>query len=258
MKVAQHIFPSSLEEAYQLQQASPKNKVLAGGLWLKKGNADCDTLIDLSKLGLDYIKDEKDYVAVGAMVSERAFELSPVIQKLGGGVLARASHEILGPAFRGLATVGGSVYGKYGFSDLVTALLGFKVELEFYPENVVALEDYLKTPGFGKGILKEIRIYKENVKAFFKKVKETAIDYPMLNVCVTKGKEYRLVVGSRPLVATRLEKAAEYLNEGGKDIDKAVELALEELKVADSTAIRGDYRAHLAKVYLTRALEEVK
>ena len=37
---------SSLEEAYKLVKESPRNKIVAGGLWLKKGNADVDVLID--------------------------------------------------------------------------------------------------------------------------------------------------------------------------------------------------------------------
>ena len=64
---------SSLEEAYKLMKESPRNKIVAGGLWLKKGNADVDTLIDLSLLGLDKIEDKKEYVEVGAMVTQREF-----------------------------------------------------------------------------------------------------------------------------------------------------------------------------------------
>ena len=46
---------SSLEEAYKLVKESPRNRIVAGGLWLKKGNAEADTLIDLSNLGLDML-----------------------------------------------------------------------------------------------------------------------------------------------------------------------------------------------------------
>ena len=258
MKVNNYVRAASLEEAYSLKKASFKNKVLGGGLWLKKGNADVETLIDLSKLGLDQIKEEKEYVSVGALVSQRQFETSPIIRKIGGGVLCDAVHQIMGPAFRNSATIGGSVYGKYGFSDVITALLGFKVDLVFYPEAIVSLNEYVKKPGFGEGILTEVRIYKSNAKSYFKKVKMTALDYPILNICVTKDKEYRIVVGSRPLVAMLCENTMKYLNEGGKDFDKAVELAMQELKVGDSMSAKGEYRAHLAKIYLKRALEEVK
>ena len=258
MKVNEYVRAASLEEAYSLKKSSPKNKIIGGGLWLKKGNADVDKLIDLSLLGLDKIEEKKDYVSVGALVTQREFETSPLIKKIGGGVLCEAVHQIMGPAFRNLATIGGSIYGKFGFSDVLTALLGFRVDLVFYPEEVVSLDEYVKKPGFADGILREVRIYKSDAKAFFKKVKLTALDYPILNVCVTKDKEYRIVVGSRPLLSYLCENAMKYLNDGGKDIDKAVEVAMSELKLGDSMSAKASYRTQLAQVYLKRALEEVK
>ena len=256
MKANLYVSVASWQEAYKLLKASPSNKIVGGGLWLKKGNATVDTLIDLSKLNLDKIVDKGDYIEIGSMVSQRQLEKSELVASIGGGVICEATSQIMGPSFRNIATVGGSIYGKYGFSDLIAVLLGFHVELQFYPLNVLTLEDYLKTPGFYDGILTHVRVYKENVKAFFKKVAITALDYPILNVCVTKGEKYRVVIGSRPLVATRLEKTMEHLNNGGS-FDEAVNIALEELKVGDSIATKGEYRKQLAKVYIKRGLEEV-
>ena len=244
---------SSLEEAYKLVKESPCNKIVAGGLWLKKGNADVDTLIDLSLLGLDKIEDKKEYIEVGAMVTQRQFEKSELVPEMA----RQAVKSIMGPAFREIATIGGSVYGKFGFSDVVAGLLGYKVDLVFYPESIISLKEYIKKPGFFDGILTHIRIYKEDLKAFFKKVEITALDYPILNIAVTKGKEYRIVVGSRPLVALRCEKAEAYMNEGGKDFVIAAEIAVEELKFGDSIATKGEYRKQLALTYVRRGLEEV-
>ena len=253
MKAKSFQIVSSLEEAYKLMKESPRNKIVAGGLWLKKGNAEADTLIDLSLLGLDNIEDKKDYVEVGAMVTQRQFEQSDLVPEMA----RKAVKAVMGPAFRNIATIGGSVYGKFGFSDVIAGLLGYKVDLVFYPEATLSLVDYVKKPGFYDGILTHIRIYKEDLKAFFKKVGITALDYPILNIAVTKGTEYRIVVGSRPLVATRCEKAEAYLNEGGKDFEKAAEIALEELKFGDSLATKADYRKQLALTYVRRGLEEV-
>ena len=247
----------SLEDAYNKLQENPKNAIIAGGLWMKKTGLSYETLIDLSELGLDKIEEKAGYIHVGAMVSLRDFENSPLINSLFSGATAFGVREILGPAFRNSATIGGSVYGKYGFSDVITGLLGYKVDLVFYPEAVVSLLDYVNKPGFYDGILTHVRIYKEDLKAFFKKVGITALDYPILNVAVTKGKEYRVVVGSRPLVAARCLKAEAYLNEGGKDFARAAELALEELKFGDSIATKGEYRKQLALTYVRRGLEEV-
>ena len=53
------------------------------------------------------------------------------------------------------------------------------------------------------------------------------------------------------------EGAEAYLNDGGKDFDKAAEIAIEELKFGDSISTKGDYKKHLALTYVRRGLEEV-
>lgn len=257
MKANSFIKAKSLEEAYKLAKASPKNKIVAGGLWLKKGNADVDTLIDLSLLGLDKIEDKGEYVSIGAMVTQRELEKSELVREIAGGIINDATSQIMGPAFREIATVGGSVYGKYGFSDLVTALLALKTTLVFYPGGEMSLEDYVTKPGFADGILTHVIVKKCGAKAYFKKVAITALDYPILNIAVRKCKHYRVVVGSRPGVAQIATKATEYLENGGTDFEKAAELAVSELKFGDSIATKSDYRKQLAKVYVHRGLEEV-
>ncbi len=257
MKANSFVSVGSWQEAYKLLKASPKNKILGGGLWLKKGNAQVDTLIDLSRLNLNKIEDKGSFIEVGSMVSQRELETSSIIKGFAGGVISKAVSKIMGPSFRNVATIGGSIYGKYGFSDLITVLLAFDVELQFYPSKTMSLDEYLKTPGFYDGILTHVRIKKEDAKAFFKKVCITALDYPILNVAISKAKTYKVVVGSRPLVATTLDKTMEYLNNGGADFKKAAEIAVEELKVGDSMATKGEYRKQLAKVYIERGLEEV-
>ena len=64
MKANEFIKVKSLEEAYKLVKESPRNKIVGGGLWLKKGNASVDKLIDLSLLDLDKIEDKGEYVSI--------------------------------------------------------------------------------------------------------------------------------------------------------------------------------------------------
>ena len=257
MKVNSFVKAKSLEEAYSLLKESPKNKIIGGGLWLKKGNATVDKLIDLSGLGLDKIVDKGDFVEVGAMVSQRQLEKSDLIKNIGHGIIVNATSQIMGPAFREMATVGGSIYGKYGFSDLITALLAMKTTLVFYPNEELSLEEYLATPGFKDGILTHIYIKKCEANTFFKKVAINALDYALINIAVRKCKHYKIVVGSRPLVAAVAKKAVEYLEEGGNDFEKAAEIAVEELSFGDSMSANSSYRKELAKVYIRRGLEEV-
>lgn len=258
MKVNEYYRASSLEDAYQKLQASPKNAIVAGGLWMKKMGQSYDSLIDLSKLGLDKISETKDEVIVGSMVSQRDFEDSKIVSFLFAGAPAFAVREVMGVNFRNLATIGGSIMGRYPFSDVITGLLPYDVELEFYPAQKMSLEEYLNYKGKLNAILVAIHIKKGEGKGFFKKVKTTALDFPIVNIAVAKvNKEYRVVVGARPMVAARSYKAMEYLNNGGKDFAKAAELAVEELSFMDNKDASKEYRVDLAKVYVRRGLEEV-
>ncbi len=258
MKVNEYYRASSLEDAYQKLQASPKNVILAGGLWMKKMGQSYDSLIDLSKLCLDKISETKDEVIVGSMVTQRDFEDSKIVSFLFAGVPAYAVREVMGVNFRNLATIGGSIMGRYPFSDVITGLLPYDVELEFYPAQKMSLEEYLNYKGKLNAILVAVHIKKGEGKGFFKKVKTTALDFPIVNIAVAKvNKEYRVVVGARPMVAARSYKAMEYLNNGGKDFAHAAELAVEELSFMDNKDASKEYRVDLAKVYVRRGLEEV-
>ena len=258
MKVNEYYRASSLEDAYQKLQASPKNAIVAGGLWMKKMGQSYDSLIDLSKLGLDKISETKDEVVVGSVVTQRDFEDSKIVSFLFAGAPAFAVREVMGVNFRNLATIGGSIMGRYPFSDVITGLLPYDVTLEFYPAQKMSLEEYLNYKGKLNAILVAIHIKKGEGKGFFKKVKTTALDFPIVNIAVAKvNKEYRVVVGARPMVAARSYKAMEYLNNGGKDFAKAAELAVEELSFMDNKDASKEYRVDLAKVYVRRGLEEV-
>ena len=247
----------SVEEAYKMLQANPKNAIIAGGLWMKKTGLSYDTLIDLSECGLDKITEDKDNIYVGAMVTLREFETNPAVNKLFSGATAFAVREIMGPAFRNMATIGGSIFGRFPFSDVIAGLLPLDVKVRLYPEQEMTLEELVNFKGKLNGIIKEIVIKKEEGKGYFKKVKTTALDFPMLNISIVKrnGKNY-IAVGSRPATAALAYKAMEEADKG--DFVKAGEVAANELMYLDSSNISKEYRQDLVKVYVRRGLEEVK
>ncbi len=262
MKVNEYYRASSLEDAYRKLQENPKNLILAGGLWIKKIGQDCNALVDLSTLGLNKISETKDEVIVGSMVTQRDFENSNIVRSLFNDSIAFSVREIMGVNFRNIATIGGSIIGRYPFSDVITGLLPYDVTLEFYPEQMMSFEDYLAYKGKLNSILVAIHIKKGNGSGFYKKVKTTALDFPIINFGIAKvNGKYRIAVGARPLVGTLAKKAMEYLNSQDKldqeSYKKAAEIASEELMLLDNKDASKDYRCDLVKVYVRRGLEEV-
>lgn len=246
----------SLEDAYQKLKENPKNAIIAGGLWMKKTGLQYNELIDLSNLKLDEIKEENGFIHVGSMVSLRDFENNSLIKSLNSGATAFGVREVLGPAFRNSATIGGSVFGRYPFSDVIASLLPLDVKLVFYPKQEMTLEEYLSFRGKVDGILEEIIIKKEEGKGFYKKVKTTALDFPMINFSIVKrNNKHYIAIGSRPMVAALAHEAMSLADQG--KFEEAAIKASEELQYMDSNNISKEYRLDLVKVYVRRGLEEV-
>ena len=65
--------------------------------------------------------------------------------------------------FRNLATVGGSIYGRYGFSDVLTLLIGLDSYVELYKGGIVPLTEYADRDMTGTLLLKMQKEYLQAV-----------------------------------------------------------------------------------------------
>lgn len=254
--------PQTLSEAYQMLNEIPNSIIIGGGTWLKMSNPKVDTLIDLSDLKLDQIKETDQTIEIGAMVTLRDYETHKAIQKIGNGFLSEGITHILGVGFRNIATIGGTIAGKYPFSDVITPLLTLKSELVFFPEKKMSLEDYLNSKEKMHAILTHVIIKKEDGKGFFRKVSKTPLEFATLNVAIfTQGKETSIALGARPQGPILAHEAMDYLNHEEKITDdvinKTAQLVLEHVKLGDNYQASQAYRKELANAYVKRGIKEV-
>ena len=120
MTIREYKRAESLEEAWQLNQKKA-NRVLGGMIWLKMENINVGTAIDLSALGLDTIEETDTEIIIGAMATLRDLETNAALNAYTAGAVREAVRHIVGVQFRNCATVGGSIYGRFGFSDVLSA-----------------------------------------------------------------------------------------------------------------------------------------
>jgi CO/xanthine dehydrogenase FAD-binding subunit len=260
LQIDNYLYASGLAEAYKTLQTVPGSVVLGGCGYLRLGARSIGTAIDLSGIGLDYVKETVDSVEIGAMTSLRTLETNPLTSSLWNGVLKSAVQNIVGVQLRNCVTIGGTVAGRYPFSDPITALLALDTELQFFQHGQVLLEEYLTGAGY-KDILEKIIIPKKGQIAAFTSVRKSQTDYAVLNVAVAKTEAaYNIVVGSRPGRAMRASNAAEYLVSKGLDNNTAREagrLAAESLQFGDNPRGSAEYRRAICPVLIERALLEV-
>ena len=106
------------------------NRVIGGMIWLKMETLNVGTAIDLSGLGLDTIEETETEFRIGAMASLRALELHEGLAAYTNGAMRESVRHIVGVQLRNLATVGGSLYSRFGFSDVLTMFLVLDAQVE--------------------------------------------------------------------------------------------------------------------------------
>lgn len=252
--------PATIKEAYEILMQEKNNTVLGGCAYLRLGSQNFNTAIDLTNLNLHYIQEQEEYFEIGAMATFRDIEKYAAFHESFSGMLPKAVNPIIGVQFRNIVTVGATVYAKYGFSNLITALLALETEVELYNGGRMALDVFLSKP-IPKDILTKIFIKKENRKAAYQCLRNSASDYPILNVAVSNLQDkWRIIVGARPQGAKTAVKASTELSKGiinEDDIEYAAQLAAEELAFGTNMRGTAEYRRELCKVLVKRAVMEV-
>lgn len=252
--------PNTVEEAYDLLIQNKKNQIMGGMMWMRLGQKTIHTLIDLKNLGLNQIVETPDFIEIGASVTLREIETSQVLAQHFDGILPKCVAHIVGVQFRNSATIGGSVFGKFGFSNVSTALLALETEVVLYHGGVMSLDVFLERP-FEKDILTHIRIKKGVRKTAYTMHVQSATDLPVIAVAVScQDNDWRIAVGARPSKARLSVKAAEMLKatDGAVNTTDVAQAVLEELNFGSN--IRGTqmYREVLTKEFVQRMVTDLR
>lgn len=251
--------PNSIEEAYNILISKRNNRVLGGCAFLRLGSKRIATALDLSKLDLAFIKEQDGYIEIGALTTYRDLEVSAILVNSFNGVVPKAVSNIIGVQFRNMVTVGASVYAKYGFSDLITALLVLDTEVELYKAGRMSLRDFLNRPR-ERDILTRIFIRKNQRQASYHDLRKSASDFPILNVAVSKlDNQWIITVGARPHKAVIAHKASEELskNASNENIECLADLVAQELSFGTNARATAKYREAICKTLVKRAITEV-
>lgn len=201
LSINQYVRAKSLEEAYTLCQKR-NNVVLGGMVWLKMQNRNVGTAIDLCDLGLDQIEETPEEYRIGAMVSLRTLETHAGLNELTQNAMAEAVKHIVGVQFRNVATLGGSLFGRFGFSDVLTLFMVLDAKVELYHAGVMNIREFADLPRNTRDILVRVIVPKTNRKTVYLSMRNTETDFPVLT-CALSGAEgqYRCAIGARPMKA---------------------------------------------------------
>jgi carbon-monoxide dehydrogenase medium subunit len=259
---------SSAEAIALVGQYGDDAKFLAGGHSLlplmKLRLAAPAVLVDIARIkDLSYITDAGDHIAIGALTRHTEVENSDVL-KQHVPLLAEAASHVGDPQVRHRGTLGGTIAHADPASDLPATTLALGATYVAQGPNGTR---EIKASDFYKGFLEsalaademitEIRVPKMNgAKWSFQKFNRRAQDWAIVGVAAwRRGNESGVGLvnmGSTPVLASAVAQAIA----GGASVADAAQLASDNADPQADSNASVDYRKHLAKVLVRRALEE--
>lgn len=259
---------SSVDEAVSLlARHGDDAKLLAGGHSLlplmKLRLAAPAVIVDIGRLReLSYVRDQGDAIAVGALTRHRDLEIDELVAAH-APLLGHVAGQVGDPQVRHRGTIGGSIAHGDPASDLPAAALAlgasFKVVGPEGERTIPANEffqGFLETALRPDEVLTEIVVPKATgARWSFQKFNRRAQDWAIVGVAAVRNGHTGVALvnmGVTPLVATAVEEALA----GGASAAEAASHAADGLDPPADLNASVEYRQHLARVLVRRALEE--
>lgn len=248
----------SLEEAYQLN-LKKNNFVIGGMMWLKMMRRNLGTAIDISGLGLDLIEEEDECYKIGAQVTLRMLEKHEGFNAFTGNAMRESVRHIVGTQFRNTATVGGSIYGRYGFSDVLTLFLALGAEVEFYHRGKIDLRDFAKELKSEPDILMYIYVPKNIEAVDYRSVRNQSTDFPVLTCAVAKKNgAWTAAIGARPRRAVAIDDEGILSTVNDESVDRFIEKIQGIAVTGSNQRASAEYRSMMTQVLVKRAIKAIE
>ncbi len=269
----QYVRAQSLDEAYELYQKKP-NFVLGGMLWLKMKNKTLGTAIDLCDLGLDQIDEDENEFRIGAYATLRQIETHEALNAYTHGAIAESVRHIVGVQFRNVATVGGSIWGRFGFSDVMTIFRALGAKVQLHKAGIMDLDEFAALPRTTRDVLVSVIVPKNAKGIVYLSQRNQSTDFPVLTCAVAnRSGRYVAVIGASPYMAepvwdedgildgitgaeTDGNVALTENSENNEKIEKFAGYVAEHIRFGSNIRAGAEYREMICKVLTRRAVTQ--
>jgi len=124
--------PTSIQEAVKLlSKYGEKGAVIAGGTdVLAMKDPRTEALMDITGLGLSYIKSDSQGLRIGATTTLVDIETSTILSKGSYNIITQAAHKVGTPLIRNMGTIGGNLCNASPSADTPPPILALGAKLK--------------------------------------------------------------------------------------------------------------------------------
>jgi carbon-monoxide dehydrogenase medium subunit len=265
--------PATLAEAVALLKKNSETVApLAGGTYLVPSGATGITeVVDVTRLGLRFIRQEESGLRIGATTTLQELIDSDIIKSVAQGVLAQACRATtVSWMRRNASTIGGEVAMADPASGVPVALLALDARLKIVSdqERDLSLAEFYAGAEMRGAMIAEMMIpaCRAGARAVFLRLAQLPSGLPIVQVATvieleqTVCSRSRIALGAatpKPLRAPSAEARliGRVLNE--QTIKEAAEEAAAQIDPISDTQGSAEYRRHMGRVLVRRALVSV-
>ncbi len=270
-QLQEFIYPNSIEEALSFLDES--TEIIAGGTHITVSkNQSFKRLVDITRIGLNYIKKEDHQVRIGSTTTVTEMIESSIVRKIGNGILTKACQLIADTPLRNIITLGGNIARYYPWAGLPVVLLVIDAEIIIVDkeglEQTISATKYFKNAKVKTGeIIKEV-VFPVQSDWFYRyeKFALTTVDYSWLTMAFGAKNEGGSIVDphiavSRITKVTRVSEVEKLLE--GKELSKlnineVIQTLRTSVNVVSDYRSSKEYREHLLGILFKRMLNEMK
>jgi carbon-monoxide dehydrogenase medium subunit len=275
--IKEFVEAKNISEAIELLE-KPGTRILAGGTtffeFYQRGLlSDVETIVDIGRIGLDYIIEEPQQYRIGANTTLEALKRNSILDAPQYQALKEAVQKVEPVQIRNVATIGGSLCSCLPQYDPPIALWALNANVVIVganQERIVPASQFSKgflSPDLNAGeMVKEILIPKfdAGVGSSYLKLGRTRFDYGIVTAASLLGvdrsgilKSVGVVLGNyheeKPFRAVEVEKALIERKASPQTISEAVR-TLDNTSPPSSLHASSEYRREIAKVLVAQSL----
>ncbi|MBL8046825.1 MAG: FAD binding domain-containing protein [Anaerolineales bacterium] len=260
MAVKDYHRPTEIQAAAELVHAGAVPLMLSPRPPLE---IEAESVVDLSQLGLSYIREEEDGLHIGALTPLQEIAASATVQARANGILSQAAELSAHLGLRHIATLGGALYSNDGPPEVSLALYVLNARVSFLDvaQEETTLATWQEKPAGRVPIAVHLPTAHLRVGGALERIARSPRDAAIVAVAATvtrKGNRtpnIRLAVGHNPSIQVDITHSDEPVTSADQITASLGELLHFKDHAQSDYAASAEYRHAMTKILTQRAIE---